>query len=86
MTEVSTVSSADTMASLEALLIVMPRLLADGNIIELGDMGSFWLRTKAEGAESAEDVSADNIIRVFPHFRPGKAFKYKLDRIEFKKA
>lgn len=86
MAEVSTVSSADTMASLEAMLIVLPRLLADGNIVELGDFGSFWLRTKADGAEYESDVSADSITSVLPHFRPGKAFKEKLEQVEFKKA
>jgi len=61
-----TVSSADTLAVLESMLTVIPEELAEGNIVELGDFGSFsrkntgmiWLRSSAEGAEEMEKVSA----------------------------
>jgi len=84
--EISTVSSVDTMASLESLLTILPRILANGNIVNLGDFGSFWLRVKTEGAENESDVTARNIINVQLQFRPGKEFKRALEAIEFKKA
>jgi predicted histone-like DNA-binding protein len=83
--QISTISSADTMAMLEAFLIVVPRELAKGNIVELGDFGSFWLRSSSEGAEKPEDVRASQITNVLPRFNPGKDFKKALDGIEFKK-
>lgn len=84
--EISTVSSVDTMAALESLLMVLPRILANGNIVDLGDLGSFWLRVKTEGAENEADVTARNITSVQMQFRPGKEFKRSLDAIDFEKA
>jgi len=84
--QISTISTADTMAMLEAFLIVVPQELAKGNIVELGDFGSFWLRSSSEGADQAADVRASQITDVLPRFNPGKEFKKALNAIEFEKA
>jgi predicted histone-like DNA-binding protein len=84
--EISTVSSVDTLAVLEALLTLLPRELSDGNIVELGDFGSFRLRAQTEGAESAEAVTARHIIKVLPRFAPGKEFQQALAATTFEKA
>jgi len=86
ISEISTVSSTDTMAVLEALLTTIPQELAAGNIVELGDFGNFWLRADSEGSESDADVRASSIKGVLPRFNPGKEFKKVLDAIEFEKA
>jgi len=86
ISEISTVSSADTMAVLEALLTTIPDELAAGNIVELGDFGNFWLRGDSEGAATATDVRASSIKGVLPRFNAGKEFKKVLDVIEFEKA
>ena len=86
ISEISTVSSADTMAVLEALLTTIPQELASGNIVELGDFGNFWLRGDSEGSETAADVRASSIKGVLPRFNAGKEFKKVLDVIEFEKA
>lgn len=82
---ISTVSSADTMATLEGLLEVIPQELADGHIVELGDLGSFRLSAKSEGAENAESVTARSITGVRVVFTPGKLFKQALAALEFEK-
>ncbi len=84
--EISTVSSVDTLAVLEALLTTIPKELVAGNIVELGDFGSFWLRNEADGADIAGAVTSSQITNVLPHFYPGKEFKKVLDTIEFEKA
>ena len=86
ISQISTVSSADTMAVLEALLTTIPQELASGNIVELGDFGNFWLRGDSEGSETAADVRASSIKGVLPRFNAGKEFKKVLDAIEFEKA
>lgn len=86
ISQISTVSSADTMAVLEALLTVIPEELAAGNIVELGDFGSFWLRIESDGTETANEVRSSQIQNVLPRFNPGKEFKRVLDSIEFQKA
>ena len=84
--KISTVSSADTMAVLEALLTTIPSELARGNVVELGDFGNFWLKNNSDGAETAEAVRANQITTLSPRFNAGKEFKKVLDTIEFEKA
>ncbi|MBE7434552.1 MAG: HU family DNA-binding protein [Anaerolineales bacterium] len=86
ISQISTVSSADTMAVLEALLTTIPQELAAGNIVELGDFGSFWLRIESDGAGTAEEVRSSQIQNILPRFNPGKEFKRVLGSIEFQKA
>ena len=81
----STLTTVDMMAAIESILAIVPGELAKGNIVKLGDFGSFWLRTTSEGAEKAEDVRADQISGVLPRFNPGKEFKRVLDSIKFNK-
>ena len=83
---ISTVSSVDTMAVLEALLTTIPQELAAGNIVELGDFGNFWLKANAEGADTAEAVRSTQITTLLPRFNAGKEFKKVLDTIEYEKA
>jgi len=83
--QMSTLSTTDIMAAIESFLTIVPSELAKGNIVELGDFGSFWLRTSAEGVETAETVRANQINGVLPRFNPGKEFKRTLDNVEFVK-
>ena len=83
--QMSTLSSVDMVAAIESFLAIVPRELAKGNIVELGDFGSFWLRSTADGAETAETVRADQITNVMPRFNPGKEFKRVIDAITFNK-
>ncbi|HRJ75712.1 MAG TPA: HU family DNA-binding protein [Anaerolineales bacterium] len=81
----STMSPADMMGAIEIYLSVIPRELAKGNIVEMGDFGSFWLRIEAEGVESESEVRAEKIKAVKPRFNPGKLFKKALSTIDFVK-
>jgi predicted histone-like DNA-binding protein len=83
--QMSTLSSVDMVAAIESFLTIIPRELAKGNIVELGDFGSFWLRSTSEGAETAETVRADQITNVMPRFNPGREFKRVIDAITFNK-
>ena len=85
ITEISTVSSTDTMAVIEAILTVIPQELAAGNIVELGDFGNFWLKATSEGSDTAEAVRASNITNLLPRFNPGKEFKKVLATVEYEK-
>ena len=83
--EISTVSTVDTMAVLEALLILIPREISRGNVVELGDFGSFWMRIQSDGSDTLEEVKANNIKRVLPRFTPGRVFRRALNNTEFVK-
>jgi len=84
--EISTLSSIDIVAALEALLTIIPQELAGGNIVRLGDFGAFSLRIRSTGSDTEEEVSAHNITTARAIFRPGKHFKAALDNIDFEKA
>jgi predicted histone-like DNA-binding protein len=84
--EMSTVSAADTAAVVENFLTIIAQELAKGNIVQLGEFGSFWLRTETEGADTAEEVRANQITNVLVKFTPGKEFQQVLDAITFEKA
>lgn len=83
---ISTLSSIDLMAALEAFLQIIPEELAEGNIVDLGEFGSFRLKIKSEGSETAEAVSAHKITNVLVQFLPGKSFKKVVANTLFEKA
>ena len=83
---ISTVSEGDTANVLENFLSIITNELARGNIVELGEFGSFWLRVDTEGSETENEVRASNIHKVLVRFTPGKEFQQALDAITFEKA
>jgi predicted histone-like DNA-binding protein len=85
ISRMSTVSSIDLVAMLEAFLVTIPQKLAEGKIVDLGEFGSFRLRVQSEGSDLPEEVSARNIKRAFARFSPGKRFRQVLRNITFQK-
>jgi predicted histone-like DNA-binding protein len=83
--KMSTVSSVDTAAVLEAFMNVVPDQLADGKIVELGDFGTFRVSVSSEGAEQPEAVTTRSITDVRILFQPGKRFKKLINSTEFEK-
>src|SRR5215208_200270 len=81
--ERSTLSTVDMMAAIESFLTIIPQQLAKGNIVELGEFGSFWLKTTSEGANAPDDVDAAQISTLLPRFNPGKNFKARLRMVEY---
>jgi predicted histone-like DNA-binding protein len=84
--EMSTLSPADMAAAIEVFLAIVPSELADGNIVSLGDFGTFSVRVRGEGSETPEEVTSRNITKTLVTFRPGKRFKEVLERITYEKA
>ena len=81
----STVSPADVLAVLESLLEAVPRHLGRGNIVRLGDFGSFNLIITGEGQETADKVTSKTIDSCKVQFRPGKEVKNQLGTISYEK-
>lgn len=82
---VSTLSVADVVAVIETLLFIITDELGRGNVVDLGDFGSFWLKFKTEASLTPEDVNEKNITAVLARFIPGKEFKARLRHISFEK-
>jgi predicted histone-like DNA-binding protein len=83
--DISTVSSIDVMAVLEALLQVVPEELAEGNIVKLGELGSFSIKVKGDGAETADDFNSTMITKASMRFSPGKIVKNTLKTLDYEK-
>lgn len=80
-----TATKADVMAALEGCIYVMKEALEDGNIVKLGDFGSFQLSVSSKGAESEKDFTSSNITSVKVNFRPGTEITELYHNLEFNK-
>lgn len=85
ISDISTVSSIDTMAALEAFLHTIPQEMADGRIVKLGDFGSFSVTISSEGVENEADFTVSKIKKYSVRFRPGKLFKEAIDNAGYQK-
>ncbi len=68
----STLSDADMDAAMTNLLALIPKHLAEGRIVDLGEFGTFRLTIKTEGAGTAEEISVRNIKKIGVRFTPAK--------------
>ena len=82
---ISTVSVVDTMAVIKAFIQALPQHLTKGEIIRLGDLGSYAIGILSKGAASQEEFSPRLIKGVKIYFRPGRELKKALSAVEFEK-
>jgi len=83
--DMCTLSTPDMVAAIEALLTLIPKHLADGEIVELGDLGELWLYFSAEGIDDKNKVSGKQIKTLLPRLIPGERFKQELADVKFQK-
>ena len=82
---ISTVSIADVTATVEALLEIIPCHLVQGEIVRLGEFGTFSVTLSSDGAPTAEDFGSSLIKGLRLNFRPGKELKQMLAAARFEK-
>jgi predicted histone-like DNA-binding protein len=83
--KMSALNKADVTAPIGLMVQVIPEELAEDNIIDPGDFGSFYLTFNATGSEKAGDVNTSNIQRVNLRFRPGPELRKVLLSLKFEK-
>ncbi|WP_400191399.1 HU family DNA-binding protein [Hymenobacter sp. B81] len=83
--QMSTVSTIDVMAVLEAFFQTVPRELADGRIVRFGDFGSFFVSLQGEGADSEKEFNVALINNVRVQFRPGRLFEQTIQGAELRR-
>ncbi len=77
----------DTMAVLEAFLQIIPSELLRGNLVKLGDFGTFRTTLSGVGvATESEFNAATHIKNLNVRFRPAKEFKNLLLGVQYSKA
>ncbi len=80
----SVYSRADIAAVLTSAVDCMREQLLNGNRIQLGDLGTFYVAFKCTGADSAADFNPSvNITKVKVNWRPGEDFNDLLDDADF---
>jgi len=81
--KISTVSGADIRGVLYALLDVVPEEMADGNIVRMGDLGSFRVSISSEGHATEDEVTSNSITEGRVIFSPGDKFDRMLNNLSF---
>ena len=80
-----TVTKADVQAVLVALEDVIIDALKSGEIVRLGDLGTFQIGISGKGAATEEDYSESLITKARINFRPGSALMGALSGLTFQK-
>ena len=80
-----TVHKADVQAVLLALEDTITDALKSGEIVRLGDLGTFQIGISSKGAVTEEDYSDSFITKARINFRPGLALAGILSGLSYKK-
>ena len=80
-----TVHKSDVYAVLVALEDVITDALRGGEIVRLGDLGSFQIGISSKGAVTEEDYDESLIKKARINFRPGTALSSILSNLSFQK-
>ena len=80
-----TVTKADVYAVLVALEDVIVEALQNGEIVRLGELGTFQVSLSGKGAVTSEDYDASFIKKARINFRPGLTLAGMLDSLSFSK-
>lgn len=81
----SSLTSGDIANVVDNLVEEVPRELAKGNIVKLGDFGSFRISVSSEGVENEKDFNASMIKDIKVIFTPGVEMKKVISQITFEK-
>ena len=85
ISDISTVSTVDVMAVLEAFFQVVPDEMGEGRIVRFGDFGSFSTTLQSTGAATEQEFNASLVTNVKVNFRPGKLFAQAMQGAELKR-
>ena len=80
-----TVTKADVYAVLVALEDVITDALKGGEIVRLGDLGTFQIGISSKGAATEEDYDVSLIQKARINFRPGLGLTSVLTNLSYKK-
>lgn len=80
---ISAVSAGDVLSVLNTLGTLISVELANGRIVDLGDLGRFRLSIRAKGVPKPSDVTRETIEATRAIFVPGTAIRLKQRNISF---
>ncbi|MEQ8879862.1 MAG: HU family DNA-binding protein [Cyclobacteriaceae bacterium] len=81
----STLTSADVMGVIHAMIELIPDLLQDGRTVRLDGFGTFNLHASSEGQTNPDKITSRDITGVRMSFLPDKDIKRRLNKTKFVK-
>ena len=81
----TTLTETDCHAVIISLVNTVSKALEEGNIVRLGQFGTFQVSVKGSASQTPEAVSPKSVVSASIIFRPGIRFKKMLQTIKFKK-
>jgi predicted histone-like DNA-binding protein len=85
MSDGGTLRRTDVLAVIDGLLSAILRELREGNDVQLGALGSFYLSAHSEGALSAEEVNPSLIKKANLRYRPSAEVREMLQTLRYQK-
>lgn len=80
----ASLSKADVKSVLESLDFAMDYELRGGRTVKLGNVGTFRMSLRSEGATTKKDLTAHNILKGKIIFTPGPTLKEACREVSFK--
>jgi predicted histone-like DNA-binding protein len=74
---------SDVHGVLVALMDIIPEQLLNGDIVALGELGSFCAAVSSEGVDSVDDLSVTMVRGAKIQYRPTKELKKKLRMLDY---
>ena len=81
----SSLTKADIVATLVSLEDIIPKLLISGHTVKLGELGTFSLHAKTSTSPDESQVTWRSFNDLITRFRAGKALKILLSDVSFRK-
>lgn len=81
----TTLTETDCHAVIISLVKTVTDALEEGNIVRLGQLGSFQISVKGSASQTPDAVNAKNVGSASIVFRPGVRFKKMLKNLTFYK-
>ena len=84
--DISSLNYGDISNVLNNFVQLIPKYLANGNIVSLGEIGTLMLNFSSEGTLTEESFTTSKISNVKIVFKPGSDLKQSLGGLSFTKA
>lgn len=81
--QISAISVGDVLSVLNTLGKIVATELANGRIVDLGDLGRIRLSLRAKGVAKPEEVKHETIQSTRAIFVPGQAIRHKQQHLSF---
>lgn len=85
ISDISSLNYGDISNVLNNFVQLIPKYLANGNIVSLGEMGNLRLNFSSEGADTESAFSPAKIKKVKIVFTPGPDLKQSIPTLSFEK-